>query len=341
MTRKFISRKELKQKIQEDQTERTTISFYRYVNLENPQDFKETLKEKYSELGVLGRIYVAHEGINAQFSVPTENLKKFRELVDSMPETKDIPFKIAVEDDGKSFYKLTIKIRDKVLADGLNDSSFDTSNVGSHLTAKEFNQAISDGAIVIDMRNHYEAEVGTFENALTFDGDTFREVLPMALKEVENKKGEKILLFCTGGIRCEKASAYFKHNGFKDVNQLHGGIIDYKHQCERENLEIKFKGKNFVFDERLGEKITDDIISNCHQCGEPCDDHTNCKNDDCHLLFIQCMECKSKMDNCCTFKCKEIASMPIEEQRKLRRGKEKADCLSVYKSRLRPKLNTN
>jgi len=341
MTRKFISRKELKQKIQEDQTDRTTISFYRYVNLENPQDFKETLTKKYSELGVLGRIYIAHEGINAQFSVPTENLKKFRELVDSMPETNGIPFKIAVEDDGKSFYKLTIKIRDKVLADGLNDSSFDTSNVGSHLTAKEFNQAISDGAIVIDMRNHYEAEVGTFQNALTFDGDTFREVLPMALKEVENKKGEKILLFCTGGIRCEKASAYFKHNGFKDVNQLHGGIIDYKHQCERENLEIKFKGKNFVFDERLGEKITDDIISNCHQCGKSCDDHTNCKNDDCHLLFIQCTECKSKMDNCCTLECKEIASMPIEEQRKLRRGKEKADCLSVYKSRLRPKLNTN
>lgn len=340
MTRKFISRKELKQKIQEDQTERTTISFYRYVNLKNPENFKELLIDKYSELEVLGRIYVAHEGINAQFSVPSKNLDKFRKLVDSMPETKDIPFKIAVEDDGKSFYKLTIKIRNKVLADGLNDSSFDTSNVGTHLTAKEFNQAITDGAIVIDMRNHYEAEVGTFENALTFDGDTFREVLPMALKEVENKKGEKILLFCTGGIRCEKASAYFKHNGFKDVNQLHGGIIDYKHQCEKENLEIKFKGKNFVFDDRLGEKITDDIISNCHQCGKSCDDHTNCENDDCHLLFIQCMDCKSKMENCCTLECKQIASMPIEEQRKLRRGKEKSDCLSVYKSRLRPKLQT-
>lgn len=341
MTRKFISRKELKQKIQEDQTERTTISFYRYVNLLDPKTFKEKLEAEYSKLNVLGRIYLAYEGINAQFSVPTANLDKFRTIVDSMVETKNVPFKIAVEDDGKSFYKLTIKIRDKVLADGLNDSSFDTSNVGTHLTAKEFNQAISDGAIVIDMRNHYEAEVGTFENALTFDGDTFREVLPMALKEVENKKGEKILLFCTGGIRCEKASAYFKHHGFKDVNQLHGGIIDYKHQCEQENLEIKFKGKNFVFDERLGEKITDDIISNCHQCGTPCDDHTNCKNDDCHLLFIQCVECKAKMDNCCTKNCKSIAKLPIEEQRKIRRGKEKSDCLSVYKSRLRPKLKLN
>ncbi|MBI96173.1 hypothetical protein CL656_03420 [bacterium] len=339
MNRKFISRKELKQKIQEDQTDRTTISFYRYVNLKNPEEFKEILTNKYSELGVLGRIYVAHEGINAQFSVPTKNLEKFRNLVDSMIETKDIPFKIAVEDDGKSFYKLTIKTRNKVLADGLNDDTFDTSNVGNHLNAKEFNKAIEEGATVIDMRNHYEAEVGTFENALTFDGDTFREVLPMALKEVENKKSQKILLFCTGGIRCEKASAYFKHKGFTDVNQLHGGIIDYKHQCEKENLDIKFKGKNFVFDERLGEKITDDIISNCHQCGAPCDDHTNCANDDCHLLFIQCPTCKEKTQNTCSTKCQEIAGLPVEEQRKLRRNKVKTDCLSVYKSRLRPKLN--
>jgi UPF0176 protein len=339
MTRKFISRKELKQKIQDDTTPRTTISFYRYVNLKDPEAFREQLVIEYNKLGVLGRIYVATEGINAQFSVPTKNLEAFRKLVDSMPETKDIPFKIAVEDDGKSFYKLTIKIRNKVLADGLDDDTFDTSNVGTHLTAKQFNEAMDEGAIVIDMRNHYEAEVGTFENAITIDGDTFREVLPEAIKEVENKKGEKILLFCTGGIRCEKASAYFKHKGFTDVNQLHGGIIDYKHQCEAEDLDIKFKGKNFVFDERLGEKITDDILSKCHQCGAPCDDHTNCFNDDCHLLFIQCKDCKEKLDNCCGTTCQAIITLPIEEQRKLRRNKTKSDNLAVYKSRLRPKLN--
>jgi len=339
MTRKFISRKELKQKIQDDTTPRTTISFYRYVNLKDPEAFREQLVIEYNKLGVLGRIYVATEGINAQFSVPTKNLEAFRKLVDSMPETKDIPFKIAVEDDGKSFYKLTIKIRNKVLADGLDDDTFDTSNVGTHLTAKQFNEAMDEGAIVIDMRNHYEAEVGTFENVITIDGDTFREVLPEAIKEVENKKGEKILLFCTGGIRCEKASAYFKHKGFKDVNQLHGGIIDYKHQCEAEDLDIKFKGKNFVFDERLGEKITDDILSKCHQCGAPCDDHTNCFNDDCHLLFIQCKDCKEKLDNCCGTACQAIIKLPIEEQRKLRRNKTKSDNLAVYKSRLRPKLN--
>ena len=337
---KFIPREVLKSQMQASTDKRTTISFYKYFNIADPQAFKDWLMQGFTDLKVLGRIYVAYEGINAQISVPSDNVEGLRAFLQQNDDLKDVPFKIAVEDDGKSFYKLTIKIRDKVVADGLEDASFDTQNVGNHLSAAEFNKAIDEGAIVIDMRNHYETEVGLFESALTIDGDTFREVLPEALKMVENKKGEKILLYCTGGIRCEKASAYFKHKGFKDVNQLHGGIIDYKHQCEKEGLEIKFKGKNFVFDERLGEKITDDVISKCHQCDEPCDQHTNCANDDCHLLFIQCQKCKEKFDNCCTKKCQEIASLPIEKQRELRRtGKDKQDCLAVYKSRLRPKLN--
>ncbi len=250
-----------------------------------------------------------------------------------------VPFKVAVEDDGKSFYKMTIKIKEKVLADGLTDTDFDTTKVGKHLSACEFNRAIDEGAVVIDMRNHYETEVGIFDQALSIDGDTFREVLPAALELVADKKDAKISLYCTGGIRCEKASAYFKHQGFQDVNQLGGGIIDYKHQCQKEGLEIKFRGKNFVFDERLGEKITDDVISNCHQCGTACDCHTNCNNDDCHLLFIQCDNCKHKFSNCCTAKCQQVAALPLEKQRQLRKtGNLKQDCLSVYKSRLRPKL---
>jgi UPF0176 protein len=145
-------------------------------------------------------------------------------------------------------------------------------------------------------------------------------------------------LYCTGGIRCEKASAYLKHKGYKDVNQLHGGIIDYVRQIKAENLDNKFVGKNFVFDERLGERISEKIISECHQCGKPCDSHTNCANDDCHLLFIQCEECAEKFDGCCTPECQEIANLPIEEQRKLRKGKVKENAHSVYKSRLRPNL---
>lgn len=337
--RNLVNKEELKEKLQTEKIKRITISFYKYVKISNPNELRDKLYQEWSDLGVFGRIYLAKEGINAQFNVPEKNFDKFKTQLYSYKEFKDIPFKIAIEDDGKSFYKLTIKVKDKIVADGLEDSTFDVTNTGKHLTAEEFNEAMKDqNTIVVDMRNQYESEVGHFEGAICPDADTFREELPMVKEELKGKENKKILLYCTGGIRCEKASAYLKHNGFEDTNQLHGGIIEYKKQVDEEGLECKFKGKNFVFDERVGERITEEVISNCHQCGESCDSHTNCKNDDCHLLFIQCDKCKDKHQGCCTPKCMEIASLAIEEQRKLRKGRKKEECLSVYKSRLRPKL---
>jgi UPF0176 protein len=335
----LINRKELRARLSEDKTPRTTISFYRYVNISDPDSLRDQLFKDWSTLGMLGRIYLANEGINAQFSIPTANLQKLRQYLDEGTYFSEVPFKIAVEDDGKSFFKLTIKVRDKILADGLNDSEFDVTNVGTHLSAEEFNKAIEDGAIVVDMRNHYESEVGHFEGAICPDSDTFREELPLVEKVLEGKKDQKILFYCTGGIRCEKASAYFKHKGFKDVNQLHGGIIQYAHECQEKQIESKYKGKNFVFDERFGEKITSDIISKCHQCDKPADTHTNCKNDACHLLFIQCSHCAEKFSGCCNAKCQEIAALPFETQKEIRKGKSAKDNLAVYKSRLRPRLS--
>lgn len=334
-----VNKKELKKRIQEDPTKRTTLSFYRYVIIDNPPELRNFFFKKWSELGVLGRIYLAKEGINAQLSIPEEKLNTFKKLLYSDERFNNVPFKIAVEDDGKSFYKLAIKVRHKIVADGLNDDHFDVTNVGKHLTAKEFNEAMEKpNTIVVDMRNHYESEVGRFENAICPDADTFKEELPLVLDLLKEEKDKKILLYCTGGVRCEKASAYFKHHGFKDVNQLYGGIIDYVRQVKDENLENKFKGKNFVFDERVGERISDDIISKCHQCDTACDTHVNCANDDCHLLFIQCASCSEKMNGCCTPECMTIAALPVEQQRMLRKGKKKEDALSVYKSRLRPNL---
>lgn len=160
------------------------------------------------------------------------------------------------------------------------------------------------------------------------------------IDHLKGQEDKKVVMYCTGGIRCEKASAYFKHKGFKDVHHLKGGIIQYAQEIKEQNLESKFKGVNFVFDERIGERITEDILSECHQCGKPCDTHVNCKNDDCHLLFIQCEKCAEKMSGCCTPECVKIAALPIEEQRELRKGRVKngPECLSVYKSRLRPNL---
>ncbi len=334
-----VNKKELKKRIQEETIKRITVSFYRYVIIDNPQELRDSLFLQWNTIGILGRIYVAHEGINAQMCVPEENWEIFKFNLNANPMFSNMPLKIAVEDDGKSFYKLTIKTRPKIVADGLDDNAFDVTNVGNHLTAKEFNTAMENPeTIIVDMRNHYESEVGKFVGAITPDADTFREELPMVIEELKDKKDKKIIMYCTGGVRCEKASAYLKHHGFKDVSQLHGGVIDYVRQIKAEGLESKFIGKNFVFDERVGERITDDVIAQCHQCGATCDNHVNCANDDCHLLFIQCDACVEKMKGCCTPECVHIASLPVEEQRALRKGRKKEDCLSVYKSRLRPNL---
>jgi len=334
-----VDKKVLKKRLQEESLERITLSFYRYVIIQDAQSMRDELYKQWQNLGAFGRIYIAREGINAQMSVPRENWTRFIEQVYAHPEFKDVPFKIAVEDDGKSFYKLSVKVRNRIVADGLKDDAYDVTNVGKHLTAEEFNRAMEQpGTIVVDMRNHYESEIGHFEGALLPQSDTFRDELPMAVDLLRDQKDKKVLLYCTGGIRCEKASAYFKHSGFTDVNQLYGGIIEYARQVKAKGLESKFKGKNFVFDERLGERISEEIISTCHQCGKPCDTHTNCANADCHLLFIQCAECSKAMSGCCTPECKHISDLPIEEQRKLRKGKTKENPHSVYKSRLRPNL---
>ena len=331
----------LKQRLQEETILRKTISFYRYVSIAEPDVLRDTLFEAWEALNCFGRVYLAHEGINAQMSVPADNWEAFVNQVYSLSFFKDVPFKHAVDGNGKSFYKLIVKVREKIVADGINDPDFNPANTGRYLNAQEFNKAIEDpNTIVIDMRNHYESEVGRFDRAFCPDADTFREELPQVIDHLKGQEDKKVIMYCTGGIRCEKASAYFKHKGFKDVNHLQGGIIQYAKEVKEQQLESKFRGINFVFDERIGERITEDILSTCHQCGAPCDTHTNCKNDDCHLLFIQCAACAQKMQGCCTPECTRIAALPIEEQRALRKGRVKngPECLSVYKSRLRPNL---
>jgi UPF0176 protein len=336
-----INKNVLKQLLKEENLKRKTISFYRYVYIPNPIDFRNELFKILTDLNCFGRIYLAHEGINAQMSLPENNWDKFIKQLNELPYFKDISIKLAIDDNGKSFYKLVVKVKSKIVSDGIKDPDFDPSKTGNYLNAIEFNKAIEDNnTIVIDMRNHYESEVGRFDRAFCPDADTFREELPLVVNHLKGQEDKKIIMYCTGGIRCEKASAYLKYKGFKDVNHLQGGIIQYTNEIKEQNLDSKFRGINFVFDERIGERITPDILSNCHQCNEPCDTHVNCKNDDCHLLFIQCETCAKKMSGCCTSECSNIASLPIEQQRELRKGRIKngPECLSVYKSRLRPNL---
>ncbi|AZI56239.1 rhodanese-related sulfurtransferase [Epilithonimonas vandammei] len=317
-----LSAEERARLIDEAGQERLTLSFYAYAKIEDPKKFRDDLFIAWNALDALGRIYVAHEGINAQMSVPAENFEAFRDTLEVYDFMKGIRLNVAVEQDNHSFLKLTIKVRNKIVADGLNDETFDVTNKGIHLKAQEFNNMLKDpNTIVVDFRNHYESEVGHFEGAITPDVENFRESLPIINEQLQDFKEDKnLLMYCTGGIRCEKASAYFKHQGFKNVYQLEGGIIEYTRQIKKENIESKFIGKNFVFDHRLGERITDDIIAQCHQCGKPCDNHTNCANDACHLLFIQCDECKAIMENTCSTECHEIIHLPQEEQIARRKG---------------------
>jgi UPF0176 protein len=227
-----------------------------------------------------------------------------------------------VEDDGKSFFTLAIKVKEKIVADGLNDTEFDVTDRGVHLSAAAFNQLTDlPDTIVVDMRNHYESEVGHFEKAILPPMETFREGLPMVADMLRELHDKPIVMYCTGGIRCEKASAYMKYRGYTNVYQLDGGIIEYARQAEKAGLPNKFLGKNFVFDERLGERISDDVIACCHQCGEPSDEHTNCANEACHILFIQCPACREKYNGCCSPECSDFMMLSEDERKKLRKEK--------------------
>lgn len=296
-----------------------TLSFYKYVRLADPVAFRIKLLGGFNKLGVLGRIYVASEGINSQISVPKADFEAFDAFVKSLPELVDVPYKFAVEElEGAAFKKLIIKVKQKIVADGLDDAMFDVTKTGEYLTAKEFNDYINDDeAVVVDMRNAYESEVGHFENAVTPDVDTFRDELKVMPALLKDKKDKKIALYCTGGIRCEKASAWLRHNGFKDVKHLKGGIIDYKRQVEEEKLSNRFRGKNFVFDERLGERISDEIISVCHLCSKnKSDTHYHCKSEVCHVLFIGCNDCVEAKNGYCSLWCSYFDRLPPEIKRK-------------------------
>jgi UPF0176 protein len=343
-----LSQAELKKLLVAEKEPRITISFYRYFFIENPVLFRDELYKKLEALKVFGRVYVAHEGINAQVSFPQSNAAKFKDAIESTEGLQGLRLNIALQHEaeenmrpagGKSFWVLKIKVRDKIVADGITDETFNMANKGKYVNAQEFNTlSNADDTIVVDMRNHYEYELGRFEKAIEIPSDTFRQQLPMAVDMLKDAKDKNIIMYCTGGIRCEKASAYMLHNGFKNVYHLEGGIINYANNVKEKELSNKFHGKNFVFDDRLGERITDEVIAKCHQCGMPADTHTNCLNDGCHLLFIQCESCKEKMQGCCGVECKEIYALPLEAQKELRKGVDKGNMI-FNKSRQRmPKL---
>ena len=313
--RNLLSREELQARLDAETEPRTTLSFYRYAHIADPAAFRDACYARWSELGVLGRIYVAPEGINGQLSVPAPNLEAFREALYSVPFLKDTRLNVAIESEARSFLKLIVRVRPKIVADGLDDATFDVTKRGRHLSAREVNALLDrEDTVVVDMRNHYESEVGYFQGAIRPEVTNFRDILPAVEEMLQDKKDREIVMYCTGGIRCEKASAYYLHRGFDRVSMVDGGIIEYARQCEREGLEKKYIGKNFVFDERLGERITEDVVGRCHQCGRPSDRQLDCANTACHVLFIQCEACAAEHADCCSAECREFLELPEAER---------------------------
>jgi len=332
-----VSQEELKKRLMEETEHRITVSFYQYFPIEHPSLFRDELYSNLFQLNVFGRIYVASEGINAQASVPESQFDAFKNYLYSIPALHGLRINVAVQDDGKSFWVLKVKLRGKIVADGIEDPVFDMSNKGKYVNAEAFNQLTEDpNTLVVDMRNHYEFEVGHFENAIEIPSDTFREQLPMAADMLSDNKDRNIIMYCTGGIRCEKASAYLLHRGFRNVYHLEGGIIHYTNTVKSQQLPNKFHGKNFVFDDRLGERITDEILAHCHQCGKPADTHTNCSNQACHLLFIQCDECANTFQGCCSQSCHDTNQLPEDVQKEKRKGLDKG--MMIFNKSRRRKL---
>ncbi len=329
----------LKERLLVETEPRVTVSFYKYFAIDDAGLFRDELYKAMSALKVFGRVYIASEGINAQVSVPEKQYDTMKTMLWNFhPALNNLRMNIALEDDGKSFWVLRMKVRKRIVADGIDDDSFDASRVGRYLNAAEVNAMLDDPDVLfVDMRNHYEYEVGHFDNAIEIPADTFREQLPMAVDILKGSESRKMVMYCTGGIRCEKASAWMLHNGFTNVSHIAGGIIEYTRRAREQGLPVRFKGKNFVFDERMGESISGDVIAHCHQCGMSCDTHVNCKNDGCHLLFIQCPDCAEKYHNCCSPSCIGESALPPEEQRALRAGRENGKKI-FNKSRGRLKM---
>ncbi len=328
-----VNRAEMRQRLLAESEPRTTVSFYKYFLIAEPQTFRDELFAALSALKVFGRIYIATEGINAQVSIPQSHFDAVRDVLYCYREMAGMRLNIAVDDDGKSFWYLKVKVRPQIVADGIDDPAFNLADTGTHLKAAEANAlAQQPDTVIVDMRNHYEYEVGHFEGALEVPSETFKEQLPMAAEMLADKKDQPVLMYCTGGIRCEKASAYLRQQGFEHVYQLEGGVIEYARRAKEEGLPLLFKGKNFVFDGRMGERITDDVLAYCHQCDAPCDTHVNCANDDCHLLFIQCGDCASKHEGCCSTECQQTLHIPAGERPRVAKSKE-----NFTKRRLRGK----
>ncbi len=289
----------------------TTISFYRYFTVEDPLQLKNKMQELCHSYNLKGRILVAKEGINAAVSGRKEDINSFKMILrrDFLP---GLTFR-EQEVSSLAHNKLVIRVRKEIVHFG---REVNLKNRGETIKPELLQQWFKEGQspteasssreqedfLMVDARNTYESAIGKFKNSLTLPLQNFREFAEKA-EDLKKYKDRKIVLYCTGGIRCEKASSYLKENGFSKVYHLEGGIINYLNYVSEKDLLNYWQGGLFVFDNRLVSE-TGNSISHCGHCGNDCERCYNCFNLDCDRLFLSCSECLEKMHNTCSEKCK-------------------------------------
>jgi UPF0176 protein len=278
------------------------LLYYCYTPIDDPEDFREKHHLFCISLEIKGRIIVAAEGLNGTISGSIESCRKYMEALKADPRFSSVDFKIE-NSDKHGFQKLHVRVKAEIVHSGLRHVK-PYEKTGIHLEPSEFKKMKDQqDVIVLDVRSNYEHKVGRFKNAVTLDLENFRD-FPDKLKELEKYKDKKIITYCTGGIKCEKASAYLLEQGFENVYQLHGGIIKYGIEEKGED----FEGKCYVFDNRIIADINlvnPKVISNCYLCGVECDRMINCANASCNLHVPVCENCGWEMKGACSVDCKE------------------------------------
>lgn len=278
----------------------SVLLYYIYSPIENLVEYRDIHHQYCIDNHLLGRIIVASEGLNGTVSGLKEDCEKYMTWVKSDPRFAAVDFKVESHDE-IAFKKLYVRIKKEIVHSELPVDP--TVKTGKHLEPAEFKQMLNDPDVVlVDMRSNYEHKVGKFKGAVTFDMENLRE-LPEHIDEIAHLKDKKIITYCTGGIKCEKASAYLLDNGFDNVYQLHGGIIKYGLEEGGEN----FDGKCYVFDGRLVtdvNSVNPEIISTCHICGTLSDRMVNCANPECNEHLPICEKCGEEMEGACSDACK-------------------------------------
>ena len=282
-----------------------TLLYYCYSRIEDAEQFASDHLQFCKSLNLVGRIIVADEGLNGTVSGATESCKMYMDTLHADPRFSKIDFKIDNVEE-PSFIKMHCRYKSEIVHSGLRDPGIinPEKKTGIHLEPADFVKMKDDqDVVIVDVRSNYEHSIGRFKNAVTFDIENFRD-FPAMINELAQYKDKKIVTYCTGGIKCEKASALLLHEGFENVYQLHGGIIKYGKEAGGED----FEGKCYVFDNRVAvdvNTVNPVVISTCRNCGANTTKMINCANPECNEHFTQCDACGEKLDGACSALCQE------------------------------------